>query len=316
MDEHIATALEAAFPDREAVDVSGTGPSWNPKNRSVEVAFADGGTVYLKIAVDGDGSRIARERAVIEHVGARTAVPVPTVVASEVEHSVPHLATAPVDGPTLIESAPGLTVDPATARRVGAALARIHACRFGEHGHIVGGGADGLEVDGQPWPDVLVDTIEETREIAPAERFDHHFDDVIDAVERNRERLARAPAALLHGDPAQPNCFRGDRGVGFLDWEIAHVGDPARELVRARRQLTRRVRAETDERAATALFEGYRSRSGSLPAGFEERAPIYEAVTFLGTSGFAEKCAEFVDESTAAFVEWVAAEMDRRLGAI
>ncbi|WP_049888764.1 phosphotransferase [Natronococcus occultus] len=41
----------------------------------------------------------------------------------------------------------------------------------------------------------------------------------------------------VHGDPARPNCVRGAAGTGFVDWELVHVGDPARELHRAEDQL-------------------------------------------------------------------------------
>jgi len=97
---------------------------------------------------------------------------------------------------------------------------------------------------------VLRATIERTREIGTSERLADHYDAVFDCVEANRDRLGGAPAALLHGDVAKPNLFvTDDGGVGVdaesrtdtgpdgitpIDWELAHVGDPARDLVRAR----------------------------------------------------------------------------------
>ena len=103
MDDRIASVLEDTFPDREATDLLPIGPSWNEKNRTVGIEFADGTRIYLKVATDGDGSRIARERAVLAYAAANTDVPVPEVVASDPEWSIPHLVTVPVAGPNLIE---------------------------------------------------------------------------------------------------------------------------------------------------------------------------------------------------------------------
>lgn len=315
MDDAIAVALGEAFPDRDVDDVSPAGPSWNPRNRTARVEFADGRAVFLKVAVDGDGSRIARERAAIAYVGANCDVRVPTIAASDADGPVPHLATAPLsrEGLWRLWSEGNEADRAAMARRVGAALAAIHDRRFPTHGRVGGGDAEGLDLDAGSWTDVLLDTIAETRAIAPSEHFDHHFDEVVAAVEANRALLDDAPAALLHGDPATPNCFLGDEGVGFVDWELAHVGDPIRDLHRARDQLIDSLRTSGPERLATALHEGYRERAGGLPPGFDDRRPVYAAVRFLGRSGFFEKWVEFADESAEELADWVDVEMERRL---
>ncbi|WP_343123567.1 phosphotransferase [Haloparvum sedimenti] len=101
MDDRVERALAAAFPDREVEAVEDPGPSWNDANRTVEVTFADDrspGRVFLKAALDGDGSRGTRERAVTDYVRANGAVPVPEVVAADLEADVPYLATAPIAG--------------------------------------------------------------------------------------------------------------------------------------------------------------------------------------------------------------------------
>ncbi|MFC4552501.1 MULTISPECIES: phosphotransferase family protein [Halorussus] len=326
MDERLAAALDAAFTDREVTELGSTGPSWNDHNRTVRVEFADGRAAYLKYATDGDGSRVARERAVLEYVGANSEVPVPTVLASDADGTplergdgaVPYLSTAPVRGANLLDRWSGASPDEraALAWEVGAALAGVHERRFDGHGHVVGGGAGGLELRTGPWTGVLVDKIGEMRAMAPADRFDHHFDEVAAAVEANRDLLDDAPAALLHGDTAQPNCFRGESGVGFLDWEIAHVGDPARDLHRACDQQFGSLRGDAPEELTSALYEGYRERAGGLPDGYEDRRPVYEAVRFLGTSGYVEKVAEYADEPVEELAAWVDEEMDRRLAAI
>ena len=103
MDDRTRSALEAAFPDREVTEARPTGPSWNERHRTIEIEFADGERIYLKIATDGNGSRIARERAVIAYAGANLGIPVPTISASDVGGAPPYLATVPVSGSNLID---------------------------------------------------------------------------------------------------------------------------------------------------------------------------------------------------------------------
>lgn len=315
MDEQLSTSVSAAFPDRTVAEVASTGPSWNDRNRTVRLTFADGEDVYLKLAADGNGRRIARERAVIDYIDATVGVPVPTIVATDPEYEVPYLATTAVQGENLLQMwAESDEKDRATLiAAVGRSFARLHSRRFDRHGRIVGGGTDGLEFDTGPWTDVLIDQIETQREIAPAERFPEHFDAVIGAVEANRKRLNEAPAALLHGDPAHANGFRSGETVGFLDWEMAHVGDPVRELHRARRQLLESQYFDVSDRLGTVFLDAYRQAAGSLPEGFEARRAVYEAVGYLGRTTFFTKWApdaERPEEELAAELE---AEMDRRL---
>ncbi|WP_411963301.1 phosphotransferase family protein [Haloferax sp. YSMS24] len=318
MDDRIAVALESAFPDRNVDSVGSAGISWNENNTTVHVAFSDGPDAYLKVASGEDGSRIARESAVIPYVAAHTGVPVPTVLSSSVDGPVPYLATKPVSGPNLVDvwSDASSEAREALAREVGASLARVHECRFEEHGQIVGGGARGLELRTAPWTDVLVETIAEMRELAPTARYDHYFDQVSAAVRENRETLDSAPAGLVHGDGAQPNCFRSDSAIGFLDWELAHVGDPSRDLYRAKVQQFDSLRTTGPDAILQRFFDGYRSVAGGLPDGYERRKPIYEAVRFLGVPGFFDKIAEFHDEDADELAVWVEAEMDRLLGRI
>jgi aminoglycoside phosphotransferase (APT) family kinase protein len=315
MDEQVAAALDAGFPDRDVGQVVEAGPSWNEANLTVGVEFADGGRIYLKTASDADGSRIARERAVVDYVAAHTSVPVPAVVAADADAPVPYLATAPVDGTDLLTlwSDADQSGREALARRVGQGLARLHTARFDAPGHVVGGDADGLDLDTAPWTDVLVDTIELMRELAYSDRFDHHFDRVIDAVRANRDLLDDTAAALLHGDPAQPNCFAVDGRIGFLDWEVAHVGDPARDVYRCRDQQFTPVRDDPPDALIDAFYDGYRREAGGLPDGYHDRVPVYDAVRLLGVSGHFGQTVEFYDEDPDEFADWLDAEMDRRL---
>ena len=365
MDPSLETALADAFPDRPVEGLVDVGPSWNGGNETVGVDFADGGRAYLKVALDADGSRIARERAVLEYVAARRPVPVPAIVAADPDAEPPHLATAPAPGRDLHAVLEGADDDrrEALLRRVGRTLATLHEVEFASHGEVVGRGetvgigeaereatggrdgdspasdrandrdAPGLEVAAASWTDTLLSTIERTREIGTTDRLARHFDAAIDCVESNRDRLDRAPAALLHGDVAPPNAFlaagkngKGDGsgkekegdapGVGLLDWELAHVGDPARDLVRARDQLCNGFDYEGPERFGEAVYEGYRDRAGGLPEGFAARRPIYRVVRVLGRSGFLDQWVTYLDEPMNGLVDRIDAEMDARLAAV
>lgn len=316
MDSRISSVLETAFPERVVESVGETGPSWNEKNHTVKVDFADEESIYLKIATDGDGSRVARETAVISYVEANSSVPVPTVLASETDGEIPYLATAPVDGKNLLEVGSGFSATPAVARQVGWALAELHTLRFETHGHVGGGDTDGLSLDPRTGTGIVIDKIEQKRDLAPANHFPHHFDEVLGAVEDNRDLLDEAPAALLHGDPARPNCFQNESRVGFLDWEISYVGDPVQELRRTRSYLAEPLERETYEDVASAFRDGYRERAGSLPTGYDDRLPIYDAIVFLSKSTYLDNWKEYADPSTAELQEWARTEMNRRLDRI
>jgi hypothetical protein len=92
----LVAAVDAAFPDRAVADVTGTGPSWNDQNVTAEVTFADGDTAFLKAALDGDGTRVAREHAVTNFLRDRSPVAVPEVLAAAPAGDPPYLATAPL----------------------------------------------------------------------------------------------------------------------------------------------------------------------------------------------------------------------------
>ncbi|WP_434522353.1 phosphotransferase family protein [Halorubrum sp. AS12] len=345
--EPIERSLRAAFPDRTVDRVTGVGPSWNGANETVGVVFADGTRAFLKVALADESHRIAREYAVLRYLRANGLLPVPEVLATDPDGDPAYLATAPAPGRELLgvyETASDEERE-RLLRRVGAALAALHADGFAEHGEIVGSGTEtgtavsgdafgesdpptGLSIEFAPWTDVLLATVERTREIGTSERLSGHYDAVIDCVRANRELLDRAPPALLHGDITKPNLFvttdadeggavvGGGLGVSPIDWELSHVGDPARDLVRAEDQLLNGFDSTGPGRFAAALRDGYRDRAGGLPEGFERRRPVYEVVRTLGRSGFVDQWATYLDEPIEALVERADAELRSRLDAV
>lgn len=318
MDERFASALDDAFPEREPVGFAGDDPRLNDRNGTVPVTFADGGRVFCKLAVDGDGNRLAAERAAIEYVGANGDVPVPRVLACDPDATVPYLVTEPMDGRPLshVKWDADRAGEAEAMRALGRTLATLHELRFDAHGEITGGGADGLAVHEKPWTDVFLDQIDVIGEMAHSDRYDRYVDDVVAAVDANRETLDAAPATLVHNDPHGSNAYRSEAGVGLLDWEFAHVGDPARGLHRVREQEFGLFRPDEPAHELDALREGYRERAGSLPEGHADRVPIYEVVRLLGASAFFEEKAASVDESRETVGAWMDAEMERRLAAI
>lgn len=312
MDGRIASALAAAFPNRSVDAVTSSDYEWSDANRTVQVAFADGQRVYLAIA---DPKSVIRERAALAYVDTNCEIDVPKVLAADSTSDPAYLVTTPLDGPTMADVWDSVDRPERSqiVRSVGHALAAIHACRFPDHGWVLDGNAIELIVDAAPWPDVLVDVIKRLWDSATTDRFDWYFDEVFDIVEANRDRLDGAPSALLHGDPAQPNCVLTDDGIGFVDWEASLVGDPAWELYRARCQLAGMPMGEGPEWLVGSLHEGYRERVGTLPDGYDDYGRIYETVQFTLTAGHAEKTAGFLDKPSSEFLEWVEKEGQRRL---
>lgn len=336
MSDRVTTVLTGAFPNRSVDRFFDTGLSWNGGNETLGVVFADGSHAFCKVATDGDRRRIARERAVLRHVKSERCLDVPDVLAFDPDAAMPYLVMEPAPGRELLgvwERASD-TERRVLLRGIGALLATLHADRFERAGEILGetatrGESIDLTLDAAPWPDVLRSTIDRTRTIGTSERLTDHYDAVIDCVERNRDRLTNAPAALLHGDVAKPNLFVdvGDRSAASeptagpddvvpIDWELAHVGDPTRDLVRAEDQLLNGFDTGGPERFKTALYAGYREQAGGLPSGFVDRAPIYRVVRILGRSGFIDQWATYLDEPMDALVRRADGELQARLDAV
>jgi aminoglycoside phosphotransferase len=312
MDERIASALAVAFPNRAINAVTSSDGEWSDTSRTRQVTFADGQRAYLTIA---DSKSILRERAALTYVNTNCEIAVPEVLAADANSDPAYLATTPLDGATVADVWDRIdrTEQSQIVRSVGSALAALHTCCFVDHGWILDGNTKELVVNAEPWPEVLVDVIERLWDSATTDRFDWYFDKVVDSIKTNRDCLSGAPSALLHGDPAQPNCVWTDDGIGFVDWEASLFGDPAWELYRARCQLAGMPMGDGPEWLVESLHEGYCERVGGIPDSYNNCAQIYKAVQFTLTAGHADKTASFLDKPDRKFLNWVEKEAHQRL---
>ncbi|AGB38312.1 hypothetical protein Natoc_2548 [Natronococcus occultus SP4] len=115
----------------------------------------------------------------------------------------------------------------------------------------------GLELETGAWTDVLVERIAWMRELASSDRFDHHFDAVVGAVEDSRGRLDEAPAILI--------------GSGFT------ATPPGRTAFAARRERGSSTGSSSTSAIRPASFTGRRTsyfrRRRRTRASFETRSP-------------------------------------------
>ncbi|MEZ3145683.1 phosphotransferase family protein [Halobaculum sp. MBLA0143] len=315
--ELFTRVVRRALPDATVETVGPAGPTWNWTTEVARVTFTDRDPVYCKATPgDPDGAELRAEAGVLEYVGLNLPVTVPSVVGTTAEPAA--LLTEPAAGTAVadewFETTPDRRVT--LAERLGRTLATVHTERFDRPGEITGGDADELAVDHTPWPDVLRAAVVENRRLAPTDRFDSEYARLLEAIDAARERLTDPPARLLHCDPATPNCFdTGDDRLTLLDWGNSVVGDPVRDLTRAREQALAPLREPAPERLVDALRRGYRAVAGELPES-AERGAVYDATIQLSTADYVERFAEWREESEAELTAWFREELDRRLSRI
>jgi aminoglycoside phosphotransferase (APT) family kinase protein len=228
-------------------------------------------TVY-EVSVDGrravckmttaQPAMLACEGAVIEAVGTRTEVPVPSVLAA----GEGYLVLAWALGDTYEHTAPQ-DQRRARLRAVGRLLARLHSTTagwFDGHG-MFKYGDDGLVVDQAiDWPSrldaFLTDWV--------ADLSDSQHADLGRAVQDVFERYAHAfrdcQPVLIHGEPSPDHVqFDGIDVAAVLDWEIAQAAPGEFDLVWAERDFGRMLLAPDDDTGVrTALHDGYETERG------------------------------------------------------
>lgn len=317
MTDAVDAALGDAFPDRTVVETTVPESADHPGNDTVLVRFADGSRAYLKVATDGDATRIRRDAAVCRYVRAHGTVRAPKVLATGGGER-PFAATAPLSG-TPLAALPDPGTDEVRAERVrtvGKTLARLHETPVDGPGRIVGGDADGLRYAETDWPGALRATLRERTAMHFADRFDGAPDRVDALLADAAETLSGFEPALCHEDPNAGNLFVADgRPPGMVDWETAVVGDPALSLARGESHHVDVVDADEElrSRLRAALYGGYRAVADDLPTGYEERRPIYRVVTFLLTAQTFDLWAPEAAEPTPELAAWVEREFADRL---
>lgn len=187
-------------------------------------ATAAGRTLYFKFGPPGD---IAREVAVLAEV-ARRAVPVPTVVAADVDGRSAARFVA-------LEQAAGGPLDGRDARLslAGPLLRRVHAVNISGFGEIETNGPT-LTAAHTTWSDALrhhVLSVEPAVEsgLVPrtlVERLAAH-------VDAAAQHLDRETPQLLHGDFHPRHVYAKANAItAIIDWGDAKAGDPYYDLAR------------------------------------------------------------------------------------
>lgn len=306
----LADAVIRAFPGRS---VEGISPQNSRRGNEVGfVTFSDGRVAYIKTATDSN-RRLAREIAATRYAKANCSIKTPEVFGSDMNGSVPYLATAPLPGTPLIDL---WTDDPdrgALIRQAGRAIAGVHETRFNSPGRIVGGDADSLELTNETWTETLCETIQWRADDWFADRFEDIPERLIETLRKAELLLDGADARLLHADCSRIN-LRHDPN-GLLDWERATVGDPAFDLVDAHGHLIDQVDVDESERDALteALYDGYREQRGCLPPELERREPLYRAVAHLVVPQTFEDWAPTLETPDDELADQVRTEFESRL---
>ncbi|ELZ28865.1 phosphotransferase [Halosimplex carlsbadense 2-9-1] len=244
-------ALAAARPHATPTD-------WRPLGRgnrkeTALVTLADGDRVVVQAAADP--AAVRSERALLDAVGERTSVPVPTALGAERVGDAAALVTEHVDGRDLHERFAGLdrSTQRALARAFGRSLAELHgAFRFERYGSVAaaegsdagpaesalelaaraGGGDDLPETDGTDWGAWLGAYGRTGLARLPAA-----FDDLrgdLAALFDDPDIEFAPPARLFPWDFRPGNALVADGELAaVLDWESPLAAAPALSLAKA-----------------------------------------------------------------------------------
>jgi thiamine kinase-like enzyme len=168
----------------------------------------------------------------------------------EVEHEAARLAAGCGVGPEVVELVDGCLVtrfvegeivpvermrEPQTVRRVGTALACVHAAG------TVRGEFDSFRV---------VEAYRDTA-LGRGGRVPDRFDDAHALARRIESARAGTPRRLCHNDLLNANFIDAPDGIRIVDWEYAGMGDPVFDLANFA------VNHELDREGERALLEAY-----------------------------------------------------------
>ncbi len=243
------------------------------RNTAYEVS-ADGRRAVCKTTVTQPGV-LARESSVLETVGRRTPVPVPTMLAAG-------------EGYLVMEWAEGEAYDDranrprrkAWLRAVGRELARLHRATpdwFDGHGVLEPTRGPLAVARPTDWPTRLVAFVEDWAADLRGTSDADVAEAVSEFVAEHRNAFADRPPVLIHGEPCPEHVrFEGDDFVALLDWEIAQAAPGAFDLVWAERDFLRIPAEEVDTELLSALHEGYETER-TLSPGTAFRCEVYRA---------------------------------------
>ncbi|MCC6554406.1 MAG: homoserine kinase [Polyangiaceae bacterium] len=228
-------------------------------NSNYALRIASGGRVFLRVYEEQGREAAAREAGLLEHLRAG-GVPTPAPLRrrdagasaagmSLAEHAGKPVALFPwVDGDALCQAA----VTPDVARRVGAALARVHLAG----GSFEGAAVSRFHLGGLAARLAGVDraglTAELARDVADLEQR-------LARIRSDAARLGPPPPALIHGDLFRDNVLWGPAGeiAALLDFESASLGSAAFDVMVT--VLAWCFGDDLDEELAGALSGGYAS---------------------------------------------------------
>lgn len=320
MEPLLEEALTIAFPDREIAEIEQPPESQHPGNQTFRITFSTDAQVYLKLVTDGDSKRIQRAAAVLQYLGTQRDVRVPRMLSSQTEREPYYIATAALPGTAIVNRWEDASIAECESMlyHVGQTVGRLHSVQFDQSGVILGGTAHKLTLEEDSWVTVLCKTIDARAQTVFSDRFTEFPSRVQQVLREQREILEEVPVSLLHGDPNRKNCLvqTTDGPVRLVDWEESLVGDPVFDLCRVEATQIEQPPVRAPDKLRRALRAGYQSQAGSLPNGYEERAPIYQVVTFLKPAQTFEFWAPNADESVAELETWIRDEIQRRINGL
>jgi len=200
--------------------------------------------------------RIATEAAALRWAASATPEAVPTILDADPAAFTISIARAPLGWTDWKACLLNGDANPAVAARLGVVLAVWHATTRDDP--AMAACFDAAEAFDQLRVDPYYRTVMARHaEVAPE-------------IAGYVERMAATRRCLVHGDFSPKNVLLGEEGLWVIDFEVAHVGDPAFDVAFLLNHLLlkavhRPAALDAYERCALAFMDAYRA---GIPAGF------------------------------------------------
>lgn len=230
--------------------------------------------------------RIVTEADALRLAGRITPGLVPDVVDVDPATSTLVIVKAPSSWRTWKDDLLAGDVDAMVATRLGGALARWHQSTTSA--------PDVAERFDQPaaFEQLRVDPYHRT--------VARRLPEVAGAVGRVVEAMADRRVCLVHGDFSPKNVLAGDGEVWVIDWEVAHLGDPAFDVAfllnhLVLKSIARPQRAGAYRAAADAFVAAYRAGTGGLSSAGGEAHVVAHLGCLLLARAVGKSPAEYLD---------------------